>query len=94
MSTNKILGAVILGAAAGAVLGVLFEPEKGSDTRKKILDTANDLAEELKFKIEEGKELAGKLKNSIMNSSEELVNRAKDEANNMMNKGKQSVNQN
>ena len=48
----KILGAAILGAAAGALLALLFAPAKGSETRRKIVDTAADLGDKLRKKSE------------------------------------------
>lgn len=53
MSAGKIVLGVLAGFAAGAVIGILFAPEKGSATRKKILGIANDLAEDIKEKISE-----------------------------------------
>ena len=37
MGNGKILLGVLAGAAAGATLGILFAPKKGSVTRKKII---------------------------------------------------------
>ena len=48
---KKILG-VLGGVAVGALLGVLFAPEKGDKTRKKIIDKSNDYADELKDKLD------------------------------------------
>lgn len=52
MRTNKIVLGVLGGVAAGAVLGILFAPEKGSKTRKKILDKSQDYADGAKGKLE------------------------------------------
>ena len=38
MGTGKILLGVLAGVAAGATLGILFAPAKGSKTRKKIIE--------------------------------------------------------
>jgi gas vesicle protein len=41
--TKVILG-LVGAAAAGAIVGLLLAPEKGSDMRKKVGDTASDWA--------------------------------------------------
>jgi len=45
LSSGKVLLGILTGAAAGALLGVLFAPEKGSVTRKKISKKGEDYAE-------------------------------------------------
>jgi len=45
---GKMLGALLVGAAVGGVLGILFAPAKGSETRKKITDGTDDLTKSLK----------------------------------------------
>lgn len=53
MDTGKILLGVLAGLAAGAVFGILFAPDKGSVTRKKIATKSNDIKDGLKDKFNE-----------------------------------------
>lgn len=69
MSTGKLVSGIIIGAAAGAVLGLLFAPEKGCDTRKKIREGADDLVSNLKNKV-------GSLKQTVTDRFEEATESA------------------
>jgi gas vesicle protein len=55
-NTSKILVALAAGIAVGGVLGVLFAPEKGSETRKKISEEGKKIVDNVKNKFREAKE--------------------------------------
>jgi len=49
-NTGKIIGALLVGAAIGGALGILFAPNKGSVTRKKLFSKGEELKDTLKDK--------------------------------------------
>lgn len=46
-NASKVLITFIGGAVVGAALGILFAPDKGSNTRKRLAKSAADLKDEL-----------------------------------------------
>lgn len=55
-NTGKIILGLLGAVAAGVAIGLLMAPEKGSDVRKKISDTASDLAGKVGDLITTGKD--------------------------------------
>ena len=53
MSSGKAMLGVLAGIAAGAALGILFAPGKGSNTRKNISRKTEDLVDAVNDKLEE-----------------------------------------
>jgi len=52
-SNNSILSTLIIGLAAGAALGILFAPDKGSNTRAHLKFKLAHYKEQLKDLLEE-----------------------------------------
>ncbi len=79
-TAGKVFLGVLAGAAVGATLGILFAPDKGSNTRKKIAQGANDKAGALADKF-----------NGYVDRMSKGLEDAKDEAGNLLEKGKVKV---
>lgn len=81
-ASNIVLG-ILAGAAVGAVLGILFAPDKGSNTRRKITRKGEDMVEDLKDKAsllaEEASHLARQA-NRLVDKVGDSVQSAKREA--------------
>ena len=80
-STGKVLLAIIGAAAAGAIIGMLVAPEKGSDLRKKISETAGDWSSQLSELLASGKAQLENLKKTAANEAENLTEEATDSYN-------------
>jgi len=51
MSQGKIILGALAGIAAGALIGILFAPEKGKETRKKIVHKGEEYVDNLKEQV-------------------------------------------
>lgn len=66
MSAKNLLLGLIVGAAAGAVVGILYAPDKGEKTRNKLKKQTDKLSAEIKEGVDE-----------ILDSIKEQVDRTK-----------------
>ena len=70
MSSSKVIISFLVGAAIGGALGVLLAPDKGAETRRKIVEKGSDLGDSIS-------EFGGTIKdkfNQMMNGAKGGVN--------------------
>jgi len=70
MGAEKVVVGLLAGLAAGAILGVLFAPDKGSETRRKISESGGEFADKLKEKLDE---LMGKMDEKFEEAKDEMT---------------------
>lgn len=82
--TGKLIGAFVVGALAGAALGILFAPEKGSKTRSNIIEGAKDFASDVKKKMTDEA-------TALRKKAEYLENLAKEKVEEVLENGKNNI---
>lgn len=69
-NSTKILAAAAIGVVAGGVLGLLFAPDKGDETRKKIAKQSDKMLKRVKEGF--GRERIAKIKNKLENKLQKI----------------------
>lgn len=77
MSSGKVVLGTLAGLAIGAIAGILFAPEKGSTTRKQIMDKSDGYVDELKSKYNEFRDTITEKFDSAKKDGQEIVDMGK-----------------
>jgi len=76
---SKVLIGLLTGLAAGAALGLLFAPEKGSETRDRLNQSLKDLGETIKDRAADEINALANLKDKVVSSVKSKLNDAEEE---------------
>lgn len=73
MERDKLIITAISSALGGALLGILFAPEKGTRTRKNIAEKRDEYLREIRNNTEELSQYLKNNKDSLLKSTKEIV---------------------
>jgi gas vesicle protein len=73
MTTSKILLSIIAAAGAGAAIGLLYAPDKGTNTRKNISQKGDKLLEGLNDSISQLQGTINKKYNTALDETDMLI---------------------
>jgi gas vesicle protein len=75
--SSKIVVGFLAGAAVGALAGILFAPDKGSNTRKKIASKSGDITDSVKNSFNDFIDGAKQMYSGAKQEVDEFGNKAK-----------------
>ncbi len=76
---SKVLVGLLVGLAAGAALGLLFAPEKGSETRDRLSQSLKDLGDSIKDKAADEINNLSNLKDKVVTSVKSKLRQSEEE---------------
>jgi gas vesicle protein len=80
MISKQVFFGVIAGAAAGAIVGMLFAPAKGSVTRRRIVRKGTEYAEDAKKTFDKYTDALSDEYTAIKEGAKDWVEKGKDKA--------------
>ena len=78
MSVQKFLAGFAVGAAIGAVAGILLAPKSGAETREMLGDMASHMAKKTDETVKDIQRKADNLITDAQEKSEEIMNKLQD----------------
>lgn len=75
---SKVAIALLAGLAAGAALGLLFAPEKGSETRDKLSESLKNFGDSIKEKAADEIDQLSEFKEKIVSNIKTKIKQAED----------------
>ena len=78
MSVTRFLGGFVIGAAIGAIAGILLAPQSGADTREQLSEMASDVAKKTDETVKDIKRKADNLITDAQEKSEEIMGKLQD----------------
>jgi gas vesicle protein len=75
----KVAVAILAGLAAGAALGILFAPDKGTETRDKLTDSLGSLTDTIKETAAAELDRLADLKERVVGNIKNKINGAEEE---------------
>lgn len=73
--STKVVAALLAGLAAGAALGILFAPERGSETRDKLNDALKNLGDAIKDRAAEEIDNLSNFKENVVDKIKTKMNK-------------------
>lgn len=92
MNNSKAFFSIFIAAAVGATVGMLFAPEDGDKTRKKIKKSANEWANDALEALEKGKVKVQDTADSVISKAKSYKNDAADAADDQLEDAKSTIN--
>ena len=74
-NTQKLLIGFVSTFVAGAVVGILYAPERGNRTRKRILRSGKDLFKTVDYSLEEGKDSLEEIRDVLKNNLDKVTHK-------------------
>ena len=78
MSVGKFFTGVVVGAAIGAIAGILLAPQSGEETREKLSNMAKDVADKTDKTVKDIQEKADSIVSDMQEKGDEILGKIQD----------------
>ncbi|MEN5088436.1 YtxH domain-containing protein [Sphingobacterium faecium] len=75
---SKVVLALLAGLAAGTALGILFAPDKGTETRDKLNESLADLGDAIRVRAEEQFDQLNDFKEKVVSTLKTKINKGEE----------------